>query len=75
MDEGRYRKSARERLRAGRDGEGDGRVYLLEYALGSPGTTPAAQRDEITQTDSVIDSGLADYLTHHGGTLDADLAI
>ncbi|MFI5908456.1 methyl-accepting chemotaxis protein [Dactylosporangium sp. NPDC051541] len=57
-----------------RDGEGDVRVYLLEYTLGAPGTTPAALRKEIADVDDVIDSGLAAYLTHHGGSLDAGRA-
>ncbi|MFB9446823.1 methyl-accepting chemotaxis protein [Dactylosporangium vinaceum] len=57
-----------------RDGEGDVRVYLLQYTLGAPGTTPAALRALIGTVDDVIDTGLAGYLAHHGGTLDAGRA-
>jgi methyl-accepting chemotaxis protein len=54
-----------------RDGEGDARVYLRDYVLGAPGSTPAALRAEIVEVDRIIDTALDDYVSHHGGGLDA----
>jgi methyl-accepting chemotaxis protein len=57
-----------------RDGEGDARVDLRDYLLGAPGSTSAALRRAITDVDQAIDTALANYVSHHGGTLDATRA-
>jgi methyl-accepting chemotaxis protein len=53
-----------------RDGEGDARVLVRDYVLGSPGGTPKDVLDEITEIDKVIDDSLDLYVTHHDGPLD-----
>jgi methyl-accepting chemotaxis protein len=57
-----------------RDGEGDARVLTRDYALGSPGRTPADVRNDIADVDKVIDDALDAYVTHHSRPLDANRA-
>ncbi len=54
-----------------RDGEGDARVLARDYVLGAPGSTRADVLAEIREVDEITDRALADYLSDHGGHLDA----